>query len=544
MVQQKQDTPISVSIRVNMEVSMKKLNEKGMSVIEVVLTFALIMTIVASILALIMNYRNKMQTNLTYLDLSTYKNTITKEIQDDIMTLGVADINHGGDCTSSEYNGEFSSCSNIVFKTGVEKILAVSKIDISNRDSVLNKYIRYGDTKYPIEDTLPKTIPNGRQPGEFQSIFVSDSDFLSVDSTILADGTEIKIYSLDIYIEHIDFDDDFGIHVVATNNDVLTTNSYTKDFAYTGSVQSYTIPVTGTYRVELWGASGGDFGPYKGGLGGYTSGYIHLQAGQVLYFYVGGEGSRSVTGGWNGGGDLSPTATSYGATGGGATDVRLVSGAWNNFDSLKSRIMVAGGGGGANYRNSDSPTTLILYGAGDGGAGGCLNGDDNNCVGTTEQYQASPGYTTHNLHCFGNGGTQTSGGIQKCFDATDKSLGNTTTGYFGSITMPSAQSGSGGGWYSGGIGGQGGAGGGSSYISGHNGCRAISQGSTSTSITHQTGSEYTDFVFNNTLMIDGDGNKWTTEKTDEKVIMPNNGITNVEIGNDGNGYARVTYLGI
>ena len=34
------------------------------------------------------------------------------------------------------------------------------------------------------------------------------------------------------------------------------------------------------------------------------------------------------------------------------------------------------------------------------------------------------------------------------------------------------------------------------------------------------------------------------KKTDEKVIMPNNGITNVEIGNDGNGYARVTYLGI
>ena len=106
---------------------MKKLNEKGMSVIEVVLTFALIMTIVASILALIMNYRNKMQTNLTYLDLSAYKNTITKEIQDDIMRLGIADINHGGECTSSEYSGQFSACSNIVFKTGVEKILAVSR---------------------------------------------------------------------------------------------------------------------------------------------------------------------------------------------------------------------------------------------------------------------------------------------------------------------------------------------------------------------------------------------------------------------------------
>ncbi len=544
MEQQKQDMPISVSIKVNTEVSMKKLNEKGMSVIEVVLTFALIMTIVAGILALIMNYRNKMQTNLTYLDLSTYKNTITKEIQDDIMTLGVADINHGGDCTSSEYSGQFSSCSNIVFKTGVEKILAVSKIDISNRDSVLNKYIRYGDTKYPIEDTLPKTIPNGRQPGEFQSIFVSDSDFLSVDSTILSDGTEIKIYSLDIYIEHIDFDDDFGIHIVATNNDVLTTNSYTKDFAYTGNVQAYTIPVTGTYRIELWGASGGDVGPYKGGLGGYTSGYIHLQEGQVLYFYVGGEGSQSSIGGWNGGGDLTSGQEAFGASGGGATDVRLVSGAWNNFDSLKSRIMVAGGGGGANYRNVTSATDLVLYGSGDGGAGGCLNGDDSNCVGTSEQYLASAGYSGGTEHYYGTGGTQTSGGIQKGFDASNTLLTSKETGTFGTLTMPGSQSGAGGGWYSGGTGGHGGAGGGSSYISGHNGCRAISQGSTSTAITHQTGSEYVDFVFNNTLMIDGNGNKWTTEKTDEKVIMPNNGITNVEIGNDGNGYARVTYLGI
>ena len=543
MEQQKQDMPISVSIKVNTEVSMKKLNEKGMSVIEVVLTFALIMTIVAGILALIMNYRNKMQTNLTYLDLSTYKNTITKEIQDDIMTLGVADINHGGDCTSSEYSGQFSSCSNIVFKTGVEKILAVSKIDISNRDSVLNKYIRYGDTKYPIEDTLPKTIPNGRQPGEFQSIFVSDSDFLSVDSTILSDGTEIKIYSLDIYIEHIDFDDDFGIHIVATNNDVLTTNSYTKDFAYTGNVQAYTIPVTGTYRIELWGASGGDVGPYKGGLGGYTSGYIHLQEGQVLYFYVGGEGSQSSIGGWNGGGDLTSGQEAFGASGGGATDVRLVSGAWNNIDSLKSRIMVAGGGGGANYRNVTSATDLVLYGSGDGGAGGCLNGDDSNCVGTSEQYLASAGYSGGTEHYYGTGGTQTSGGIRKGFNSSNSLIEQKTTGSFGYV-LENSQSSAGGGWYAGGNGGHGGAGGGSSYISGHNGCRAISQGSTSTAITHQTGSEYVDFVFNNTLMIDGNGNKWTTEKTDEKVIMPNNGITNVEIGNDGNGYARVTYLGI
>jgi hypothetical protein len=37
----------------------------------------------------------------------------------------------------------------------------------------------------------------------------------------------------------------------------------------------------------------------------------------------------------------------YSAIGGGATDVRLVSGAWNDTASLASRIMVAGAAGSA-----------------------------------------------------------------------------------------------------------------------------------------------------------------------------------------------------
>lgn len=80
----------------------------------------------------------------------------------------------------------------------------------------------------------------------------------------------------------------------------------------------------------------------------------------------------------------------------------------------------------------------------------------------------------------------------------------------------------GGDWYNGGSGNHGGAGGGSSYISGYEGCLAISQNSTSTSITHLTSSEYKGFVFSNTLMINGSGNKWTTIKTAEKVPMPEN----------------------
>ena len=63
---------------------------------------------------------------------------------------------------------------------------------------------------------------------------------------------------------------------------------------------------------------------------------------------------------FNGGGGYSSGYTDFNnCTGGGATDIRLASGNWNDFNSLKSRIMVAAGGGG-----NVSPVTLPGYGGG------------------------------------------------------------------------------------------------------------------------------------------------------------------------------------
>ena len=79
-------------------------------------------------------------------------------------------------------------------------------------------------------------------------------------------------------------------------------------FNYTGNVQSFTAPVSATYTVELWGASGGGSanqlkGSHKG-LGGYSKGDIALSAGQSIYLYIGGQGviasGIGTGGGWNG----------------------------------------------------------------------------------------------------------------------------------------------------------------------------------------------------------------------------------------------------
>ena len=521
---------------------MKKLNEKGISVIEVILTFALIMVIISGILTVIMNYKQKAQAELKRLELVNYKDTLTKEIQTDIIDRGIYEINQGGLCL--EQADLYNSCINIVFKDGIEKILAVSKLDDSNLENLEkllnNKYIKYGDTKYPIEDKIASKIPEGRSIKDFQNIYINGDSILTSDSVILDSGLTTKIYSIDIYMEHIDYDDDFGIHIVATDNDTLTTNMITNEFAYTGSPALYTVPANGTYKFELWGASGGDKDDYTGGLGSYVSGYTYLNKGTTLYLYVGGAGiEKTILGGYNGGSSINSSFSKYGSPGGGATDVRLVGGNWDSFESLKSRIIVAAGGGGANNHNTVAATELKLYGAGNGGAGGGTEG----YAGEAVNYKATEGFSSNDQYYVGDKATQTAGGNTLEYDSNNSLKSTTRTGGFGKSLDTQRESGAGGGWFTGGNGSHAGAGGGSSYISGHEGCRAISEAATETNIQMKSNSEYAGYYFDNTTMIDGNGYSWSSVKGGFTQMPTYTGKTN-DVGNKGNGFIKITYLGI
>lgn len=255
---------------------------------------------------------------------------------------------------------------------------------------------------------------------------------------------------------------------------------------------TYTIPEDGIYRIQLWGASGYNANKESHANGGYTQGDIELTSGTELHFYIGGKGkllssatkSTNDGGGYNGGGNANNDghAANQRYGGGGATDVRLVGGEWNLFDSLKSRIMVAGGGG--------SWSQAPYYG---GSAGGLYAYGD-------ESEQS------------GGGGSQTSGGAGKT-----GLYGTSQTGGFGfGGDGVSYASGGGGGYYGGGGGARdktdGSGGGGSSFISGHDGCDAITEESTEDNIIHTGQSvHYSGLSFTNTLMIDGNGYTWTSQ---------------------------------
>jgi type II secretory pathway pseudopilin PulG len=215
------------------------------------------------------------------------------------------------------------------------------------------------------------------------------------------------------------------------------------NYDYTGNYQKFIAPVDGKYQIELWGAQGGSFSPYLGGKGAYTVGQIFLTQGTIFYVYVGGAAGTGSAGGYNGGGSLTGGQEAYGRAGGGATDVRFINASWSLETGLRSRIMVAAGGGGANNRNAvRSP--VCGFGAGAGGYGGGLTGGDGETLDHTYN-SCTWGWSN------GTGATQTSGGLNVNRDdpannSTDPGnvISSTSAGTFGYANSFS-QSGGGGG---------------------------------------------------------------------------------------------------
>ena len=324
-----------------------------------------------------------------------------------------------------------------------------------------------------------------------------------------------------------------GNHITdIMNNACIVDLNYAWNLNYTGNYQKFDVPCDGKYRIELWGAQGGTGIGGNGGWqsspgysGAYVSGDIELEEATSLYFYVGQQGKGaniSSNGGWNGGGNAKVLNSGYdGGGGGGATDVRYFGKnyvptsseiLWNSALGLSSRIATAAGGCGG---RSGCP------------GGGLLGYNYNMEVGTGSGQNI--GATQSSGYSFGIGGPGTGNYQDGAGGGWYGGFAQTTSNYSGS--------------------------GSTSYISGHAGCLAITEGSTSNPRTLKTGCtsssvssecsiHYSGLYFTNTVMIDGAGYSWTNVKGNlQQMPNPNGGYYVSGTGNTGNGHARITYLG-
>lgn len=213
---------------------MQKMNNKGLTIIEIVVTFSMIMFFCIGLLVIVNNYRNKVTVSLKKLDLDTFKNSITQDVNNDLLKqkyklveiVQASDGNPVGNCTE-QLLSTLNRCINFKYyntETGEyeNRAFGTSKTD-NTRQSYENKYIYYDGIKYPLKEKLPKTIPTledgtQRKYRDFQTITVMDDSILQETSVVLEDGTKITVYRIDVNISHLDFEDDFGIHIVATTD--------------------------------------------------------------------------------------------------------------------------------------------------------------------------------------------------------------------------------------------------------------------------------------------------------------------------------------
>lgn len=217
-------------------------------------------------------------------------------------------------------------------------------------------------------------------------------------------------------------------------------------YDYTGSVQTFTVPVgSTTIIVESFGASGSPstFVASTPGKGGRVVASFTVTPLDVYDVYVGGR-SLAALAGWPNGGEGGHSGAIYDAGGGGGS-THLVP----NGSPVTDAIIVApAGGGGAGYYGG-----LDEYG--NGGYGGYLFGTD----GTTSP--ASPPKQ-------GTGASQVMGGTGSSPGTNGTSLQGGDGGAGGFLSYGGA--GGGGGWYGGGggagefTGSGGGGGGGSGYV--------------------------------------------------------------------------------
>lgn len=293
-------------------------------------------------------------------------------------------------------------------------------------------------------------------------------------------------------------DENTAVELTSGRAEIVNTLGANATFDYKGDVQIFQAPISGYYKLEVWGASGGllakadtreEFnalspGIEKPGLGGYSYGTYYMKQNQKVYVYVGEQGHSDRNGGdsssYNGGGIVHKNG--WGSTsGGGMTHISTTQNPVEGNNALTDpnyqwdpdgTLIVAGGGGGTDDLSGND---------GYGGSGGGEKGGNANC-----DYGVAKG----------------TGAQQDGIKYSKQGVGESSNGK----ADPGA---GGGGWYGGaaGLNNNCGGGGGSGYVNTE--------------------------ILKDYATVGGD-----------QLIPKTDGSTDTEKGHYGNGFARITYLGV
>lgn len=163
---------------------MKKLNNKGITLVELIVSFAILMVVVIGMLNVIINFKEMINEKKFLQEMTEYKTTLTYEINRDLIEKGFISIE---DCSTS-----LIECKNINFADSTVKQL---KIELENY------IITYDEIKYPIpEEDLIEFLDNRvhANTDNSKNVFITaDVNFFKINIPYYEIGKDVN-YGIDI----------------------------------------------------------------------------------------------------------------------------------------------------------------------------------------------------------------------------------------------------------------------------------------------------------------------------------------------------------
>lgn len=224
---------------------MKRLNNKGVTMVELLVSFAIASIIIISMFNVVLNYQREANSAMIKNDVTTYKNTITKMLQNDFIKGRLRGVilttSKTGEETVYQYLLNFYNSVNfsgrggaVFFKT--LKIVASTKGENYIIYTDVNKNGGLQDVKYSLmnvgDSCRGGTNEESCSPEKVLKFISIDSNISAAgnsDSSLAshnngvyqADGSiknNLNYFKLDIAISHPEFGGDYHIHIVTPLN--------------------------------------------------------------------------------------------------------------------------------------------------------------------------------------------------------------------------------------------------------------------------------------------------------------------------------------
>ena len=213
---------------------MKKLNNLGITTIELILCFVLVFIMTFSMYGTISSYNDKRIIEKDKSEILSYKYLLTKTIQDDFVNN---ELSHVSIENNFEPSGKKTYILHCTLKNGAKKILKIEQTlgyssynptGLKNKsDSFMISYGTEGDLiQYPLPDLGSSTVKADPSKGIYEHT-IKELSIQDVKIEVL----EHQVLSIQIVFYHPNFGNEYGISIMAPVNYVpdinLPLTSYT-----------------------------------------------------------------------------------------------------------------------------------------------------------------------------------------------------------------------------------------------------------------------------------------------------------------------------